>query len=80
MSSTRNDAIVKVSNSSLEETNQVRLGVIKVIQKEAFGDMMQARAWGKQPSLRRLCPVVTDDPLCIGGLLACVSYPAGFKH
>lgn len=66
MHSTRNGGTVKVGNLSLEGTNQARLGVIRVVQK-MFSDTVQAISRGKQHSSWKLCSVVNDDLLCIGG-------------
>lgn len=52
---------------SLEGTNQLRNGVIRVAQKEVFGDITQARNWSKQCLLRKLYSVVIDDLLNVGG-------------
>lgn len=78
--STRNDGIVKVGNLPVEETNQARLGVNRVVQKQVFVCIMQAGNWSRQRSLRNLCPVVVDNLLRIDGWLARTSYLASFKH
>lgn len=77
--STRNNCLTNLDSLSSEETKEKRFSVIRVVQKEIFGGIVQETNWGNQHSLRKFCSVVIDDLLCIGVLLTHTIYPASYK-
>ena len=86
MFSKKRDGMVIVGTLSAEEIEEGRLQVLRLIQKDAFGDFLPpAGSDGllskkMQLSLKKLCPVTVEGLLCVGGRLCYTSYPTSFKH
>ena len=82
----RQNGSLKVGDLSVAELELSKMKILTIVQEEAYGSIISQfegnidRVRLASCALSRLCPILLDELLCVGGRLRCSEYPTAFKH
>ena len=77
---------LRLGHFTVSELNGARRKILAVVQREAYGELIEWLEKGRddrnldRSPLRKLCPVMHDGLLCVGGRLNYAHLPQRFKH
>ncbi|MBM6549254.1 DUF1759 domain-containing protein [Streptococcus dysgalactiae subsp. equisimilis] len=82
----RQNGSLKVGDLSVAELELSKMKILTMVQEEAYGSIISQlkgnidRVRLASCALSRLCPILLDELLCVGGRLRYSEYPTAFKH